>query len=167
LIGLFCLLCLISGCRRETDPKDVTILFWMALSENKWDKAKKYSIAGSEIFFDKKLRGASLQTKKVEINYNEATVETIIIRETTASGSSFKTYLVRVPKIDIWKVDYAKTLDKIHDKEFKNAFKALKKLGSDAQKTAKEKIYPLKDKGKSTLKNVKNWLTKRFKKVLD
>jgi hypothetical protein len=167
LIGLFCLLCLVSGCLKETDPKDVTIMFWIALSENKWNEAKKYSLEGSETLFDKKQHNISLQVGKVEINYNEATVKTFIIRETAASGSSFKTYLVRVKKTDIWKVDYAKTLDNINDKEFKNVFKALKKLGSDAKKTAKEKIHPLKDKGKSTLENVKNWLKKQFKKVLD
>ncbi len=166
LIGLFCLLCLVSGCLKETDPKDVTIMFWMALSENEWDKAKEYSTEGSETLFDKKRHNFSLQISAVEIDYDVATVETIIVQESAASRSSFKTYLVRRPKTDVWKIDYAKTLDNISDKEFKNAFKVLKKLGADAKKIAQEKIYPLKDKGKLTLEKVKNWLKKQLKKVL-
>lgn len=162
MIGLFCLLCLVSGCRKETDPKDVTILFWMALSENKWDKAKKYSLEGSETLFDKKYQNLSLQIGKVKIDYDVATVATEIIRESAASRSLFQTYLVRIKKTDIWKVDYAKTLDNINDEEFKNALKALKKLGDNVKKTAKEKINPLKDKGKSALNDIKNWIKKRF-----
>ena len=167
MIGLFCLLCLVSGCRKETDPKDVTILFWMALSENKWDKAKEYSLEGSETLFDKKYQNLSLQIGKVTIDYDIATVETEIIQESAASRSLFQTYLIRIKKTDIWKVDYKQTLDNINDKEFENALNALKKLTINVKQTAKDKIHPLKDKGKSTLDNVKNWLNKRFKKVLD
>jgi hypothetical protein len=134
----------------------------MSLSENKWDKAKEYSLNGSESLFDKKRHNLSLQVGKVEIDYDVATVETIIVRESAVSRSSFKTYLVRALKTDIWKVDYAKTLDNINDKEFKNAFKALKELGTDIKKIAKEKVIPLKDKGKSTLETVKSWVKKQF-----
>ncbi len=144
-----------SGCRKETNPKDVTILFWMALSENKWDKAKKYSTEGSAALFDKKRHYISLQVGKVDIDYDVATVETIIIRESAVSRSSFKTYLVRTPKTNIWKVDYPKTVDNMNNEEFKNLFKILKK-------TTKEKIDFLKAKEKSIRVKIKNWLRKQL-----
>ena len=144
LIGLFYFLCLVSGCLKETDPKDVTILFWMSLSENKGDKARKYSLEDSETLFDKKRHNLSLQVGKVEIDYDVAIVETIIIQASAASRLSFKTYLVRTPKTDIWKVDYAKTRDNIGEKEFENAFKALKKLGNNVKKNSGRKNNPFK-----------------------
>lgn len=168
IIGLFCCLSLILGCQKETDPNDVTIMFWVALSENKPDKAKKYSANHSEKLLDKKIRGASIQTGKVEINYDDATVETFINRQSAASGSSFKTYLVRVKKTDHWKVNYNKTLTHIKDKEFKNLFTALKELGSDAKIHAKDKLLTsIKDKSKSTWVSIKNWFKKQKNKLLN
>ncbi|NOQ36833.1 MAG: hypothetical protein GQ569_13215 [Methylococcaceae bacterium] len=167
MVGLFCLLCLLSSCRKETDPNDVTILFWTALAENRPDEAKQYSVPDSELFFDKKLRNAYVQTGKVEINYDQATVETFISRQSAASGSSFTTYLIRVQKSDLWKVDYKRTLDNIDDKKFKDLFSTLHKLGKEAKTHAKEKLFPaVKDKTKILWESVKNWFKKQTKKLL-
>ena len=163
MIGLFCLLCLIAGCRKQTDPADVTVLFWTALAENNPEKAKKHATPGSEYFFDEKLKNAYIQTGKVEIHYDEATVETFISRQSAASSSSFKTYLIRIQKDDHWKVDYKKTLDNLKDKEFKDLFKSIRQMGKDALTHTKENFLPsVKEKSKSFLEKVKDW----FKKLL-
>lgn len=117
----------------------------------------------SEHFFDKKLRNAYIQTGKVKINYDQATVETFINRQSAASGSSFTTYLIRVQKSDHWKVDYKRTLDNIDEPKFKDLFHTINKLTKEAKTHAKEKLIPsVKDKSKSIWKSVKNW----FKKLL-
>ncbi len=163
LIGLFCLLCLVTGCRKQTDPADVTLMFWTALSENDHEKAKKHSTAGSDYFFDKKLLNANVQTGKVEINFDEAIVQTFITRQSAASSSTFNTYLIRIQKSDHWKVDYKRTLDNIDDKEFKNLFKTLRSAGKEAIQKTKEKLWPkIKEKTKGVIDKIKNWFKKLF-----
>ncbi len=163
LIGFFCLLCLVSGCRRETDPTDVTIMFWTALSENNWERAKKYSVEGSVPLFNKKTRNIYLQTGTVVINYDKASVETTISRAIATGGLSFKTYLVRIKQNDIWKVDYPRTVGEIKDKKFTAILEVFKKIGLDAKTKVKEKIPWVKDK----IAIVKNWFKKRVKKLVN
>lgn len=163
LTGLFCLLCLVSGCRSQTNPADVTLMFWTALSENNHGKAKKYSIAGSEYFFDKKLQNAHVLTGKVEINFDEAIVETFIYRQSPASGSTFNTYLIRIQKSDHWRVDYKRTLDNIDETEFKNLFQTIREAGKEAIQKTKEKLWPkIEEKGKAVIEKIKNWFKKLF-----
>jgi len=167
LIGLFCLFGFILGCRRETDPTDVTIMFWTALSENNWEKAKKYSVKGSKALFDKNTRNIYLQTGTAVVNYDKASVETSINGVTASHGLSFKTYLVRIKENDTWKVDYAKTISGMNAKKFDSLLHVFKKIGSTTKAKVKEKIPWIKAKGKSILTAVKNWVKKRFKKLLD
>ncbi|MDQ7089717.1 MAG: hypothetical protein Q9M50_03620 [Methylococcales bacterium] len=164
LIGLFCLLSMISGCWRETDPSDVTILFWTALSEKNWDEAKEYSVEGSEALFDKTQGYGYLQTGNVVINYDNATVETMISRKTAAKGHSFITYLVRVKQSDLWKVDYARTKAEIKQREFKDALKIIQQLSSAVKITVKQKMSLIKNKAISLFVTVKKWFKKQTKK---
>ena len=122
IAGLFCLLYLVSDYRRDATPSDVTITFWIALSENNKKLAKEHSIIGSEPFSNERLYNASLQIGDVNIQENYAVVETFISRESAASSSSFQTYLTRTQDSAPWKVDYQLTLSNIKDKEFESIF---------------------------------------------
>lgn len=123
IVGLFCLLLLVSACTRTENPDDVTIVFWTALIDYDLEKAAAYSIEGSAQFFDEKVRNASLQVGKTHYDCDGATVETEIIRQSAAASSSFKTYLVMDEDEQQWKVDYRRTLkaiDQVSDKRFKH-----------------------------------------------
>ena len=157
IVGLFYVLCVLSGCRKETDPGDVTILFWVALSEGDWREAKGYSTQGSEDLFSKDLKASHIQIGKVNIHYNQATVETSINREYAAKSESFTTYLIRIPKNDTWKVDYIKTHQAIKKNELQGLVPAVKAMGS---KVKIETILWFKNLTASLV----NWIKSFFKK---
>lgn len=138
IVGLFCLLLLVSACTRTENPDDVTIAFWTALTEYDLEKAADYSTEGSARLFNEKLRNASLQVKKTKYNCDGATVETYIRLQSAGSSSAFKTVLVRDDEEDVWKVDYPRTLaniDKVADKRFKNIVTATKETGATVKVT--------------------------------
>lgn len=156
-VGLFCVLCLLLGCRKETDPGDVTILFWVALSEGSWENAKDYSTKGSDDLFSKEIKGVHVQIGKVVINYDHATVETYINREYSAKAEAFTTHLIRTPKNDIWKVDYQKTYQSMKTRELKSLLYTVKEIG---EKAKIEIVVWFKNQGLSVL----NWVKSFFKK---
>ncbi|MCK4494635.1 MAG: hypothetical protein KAU26_11295 [Methylococcales bacterium] len=151
------MLCVLSGCRKETDPGDVTILFWVALSEGNWEEAKDYSTQGSEDLFSKDTKSSHIQIGKVNIHYNQATVETYINREYAAKAESFKTYLIRIPKNDHWKVDYPKTYQAIKKNDLKSLVFTVKAIG------AKVKIETTLW-FKNLIASLVNWMKSFFKK---
>lgn len=132
IVGLFCLVLLLVGCTKPSNPDDVAVRFWTALAENKLDKAKEYSTEDSAALFDKRLRNASVQVGKVKYVCDGATVETQITLQSAAASSSFKTFLIRDTVEDKWKVDYPHTLksiDTAYDKRFKNILTTTKDAG--------------------------------------
>ncbi len=135
-VGLFCLVLLLSACRRTDNPDDVAIEFWTALIENDLKKAAQYSTESSAQAFNENLRNASLQIGHVKYICNGATVETHIQLQSAAASSSFKTVLIRDEEKDAWKVDYPLTLEsmnKARDKRFKNIVETGKEAGKNAQ----------------------------------
>ncbi len=157
IVGLFFLLCLLSSCRKETDPSDVTILFWVALSEGNWEEAKGYSTQGSEDLFSNDIKSSHVQIGKVNIHYDQATVETYLNREYAAKAESFTTYLIRIPKNDTWKVDYPKTYQSIKQSELQSLASAVKEMGTKAKI---ETTLWFKNLASSIL----NWVKSFFKK---
>jgi hypothetical protein len=139
IVGLFCLLLLVSACTRTENPDDVTIAFWTALTENDLEEAAKYSIEGSAKLFDKhllRLRNASLQVGKTRYNCDGASVNTYISLQSAGTSSSFDTLLIRDYQEDVWKVDYPRTIDnidKVFDKRFKNIVTTTKEKGKEVK----------------------------------
>ena len=158
MAGLFCLCWLLSGCLKQTDPKDATILFWTAVSENNLDEAKKLSTEGSEIFFPEKFQNLSFQTAKAVIDYDYAVVETTLRFQSAGNRSKFNTFLVRDAKTDYWKVDYKRTINGIVDKKFKNLFLVMKEAVKKVQKKTEEKILPV-------MPAIKRFFTKIWKGI--
>jgi hypothetical protein len=134
-VGLFCLLVLVSACRRTDNPDDVTIEFWTALIEYDLEKATHYSTEESAHLFNENLRNASLQVGRVRYICDGATVETYIQLQSEAASSSFQTILIRDESVDQWKVDYPRTLvniSEISENRFKNIVDKTKEAGKTA-----------------------------------
>ncbi len=169
MAGLFCLCLYLSGCLKATDPKDATILFWTAVSEDNLEEAKQYSTEGSEVFFNKKFHNLSLQTGKVVIDYDYAVVETHLRFQSAGSSSSaFNTFLRRDAKTDHWKVDYKRTINGIVDKEFRNLFDVIKEVGKQVQKKAGENMMPaIKRFGKKLWKAIGHFFRKLMDKLFE
>jgi hypothetical protein len=133
IVGLFLVLSLLSSCRKETDPGDVTILFWNALSEKNWMKAQYYSVDGSKALFTKNFSSSHIQIGKVNIHYDAASVETYISREYAATNQSFLTYLIRIPKSDYWRVDYPHTFREIKKSRLRSLLEVVKAISTEVK----------------------------------
>ena len=159
-VGLFCFL-LLSGCNKPTNPDDVTIAFWDAMSEYDLEQAKYYSTAASQRLFNEKLRNSSFQIGKVKYDCDGATVETRIARQSAEASSAFITFVIRDQKEDRWKVDYPRTIasiDQVSDKRFKNIIASTKETG----KAVKEKVH-----FKTFFKELWHAITTVFKNLKD
>ena len=157
IVGLFCCFLVLSSCRKETDPGDVTILFWEALSEKDWDAADYYSIDGSSALFNKNLRSSHVQIGDINIHYDQATVKTYVSREYAAKDQSFLTYLVRIPETDQWRVDYPQTYQKIKQGDLNSLVEVVKHLGGELKIDLGKWFKGL---GASMLKSIKGFFKK-------
>jgi hypothetical protein len=159
LIGLFCLLLLVSSCQKAENPDDVTILFWTALAEDDLATAQSYSTEGSEQFFNtKKVLNASCQIGKVNYENNgNATVETYIRLQSSAASSFFNTYLVKDSN-NQWKVDYSHTLNNISEQPFRNVLDSIQETGSELKSNSGIFISELGRSIVTVFKNLKDRL---------
>jgi len=128
LVGFFYVCILLSGCLKATDPEDVTKKFWLAISENNLSNAQKNCLQANKFSLDKTLHNLRLQTGKVIINYDYATVETSLQFQAVGNKLNFKTYLQREAKTDHWKVDYKKTMALKSSSQLKALIPMLKTL---------------------------------------
>lgn len=150
IVGLFCLLLLVSACTRTENPDDVAIAFWTALAEHDLEQAKYFSTEDSARLFNEDMRNASIQVGKVKYVCDGATVETWVIRQSAEASSSFKTILIRDQEQDRWKVDYPQTIENISEKRFKSII-------TTAKETVKVSVWSfIKELGHSIVTLFKN-----------
>jgi len=146
-IGLFCLLAGLTGCYPPTNPREVTVAFWTAISENDAETARQYTAEQMPLVVDKKLRNAFVQTGKVAIDYDVAFVDTRLTLRTAANTLVFQTFLIREQQTDKWYVSYQQTLFAMPSPGLKSIVTSLKETGQEAKQQVKEN-------GKSWLKSL-------------
>jgi hypothetical protein len=146
-IGLFCLQVNLTGCYPATNPREVTVAFWTAMSENDAETARQYTAEQMPLQVDKKLRNAFVQTGKVAIDYDTALVETQLSLRTAANTLAFHTFLIREQQTDKWYVSYQQTIHSMPSPGLKSIVTSLKETGQEAKQQVKEN-------GKSWFKNL-------------
>jgi hypothetical protein len=138
LIGLFCLLALISGCQKPSHAGQVTTAFWTALIQADIESAKQYATEDSQhLITEKDIRkNATLSTGKIIVDDNHATVQTTL----TEGGRtySFKTALLKESKL--WKIDYKQTLINISTIPFNAIFKSLEEISETLNKQLEQQM---------------------------
>lgn len=159
-IGLFCLCVSLTGCYPPTNPREVTVAFWTAISENNEEVARQYTAEQMPLVADKKLRNAFVQTGKVAIDYDVAIVETQLSFRTAANTLAFKTFLIREQQTDKWYVSYQQTLFAMPSPGLKSIVTSLKETGQEAKQQVKEN-------GKSWLKSLWHKIVAVLKKLKD
>lgn len=146
--GLFLLLLALSGCETAKSPDQVTRAFWTAVIDNDLEKAEGYATADSRSLVTSSTRDysqiASLETGKVIIDGNAASVETVLNpQDETVAPRAFLTELV--VENELWRVDFRRTQNNMTGMLFDGFFKGLHNLGEKLQKQF-EKQMPLLEK---------------------
>ena len=142
LLGLFCLLFMMSGCQAVLSPEQVTLAFWEAMVQSNLESARKHVTQGTQHLVTKQqnLEGASIKTGEVVINGTNATVSTIMTLKKPESNKllSFNTVLLK--ENDLWKVDYQKTLNNLSILPFGELFNSLRAIGDTINKELEQQI---------------------------
>ena len=149
--GLFLLLLAvaITGCEPVKTPEQVTLAFWRALSEVDLPEAESYLSEDSRGILTPSslpaIKNASIETGRIIIDGNRATVKTQIRQEnSTGSIPAFQTALVQ--ENEHWKIDYKQTLNNISGNVFGGFFKSLENIGNKLNEQL-EKQLPIIEKG--------------------
>ena len=142
LLGLFCLLFMLSGCQAVLSPEQVTLAFWEAMAQGNLESARKHATQETQHLVTKQqnLEGASIKTGEVVINGTNATVSTIMTLKKPESNKllSFNTVLLK--ENDLWKVDYQKTLNNLSILPFGELFNSLRAIGDTINKELEQQI---------------------------
>jgi hypothetical protein len=142
LLGLFCLLFMLSGCQAVLSPEQVTLAFWEAMVQGNLESARKHATQETQHLVTKQqnLEGASIKTGEVVINGTNATVSTIMTLKKPENNKllSFNTVLLK--ENDLWKVDYQKTLNNLSILPFGELFNSLRAIGDTINKELEQQI---------------------------
>ena len=143
IIGLFCLQLLLVSCQTADQPADITKAFWVALAKNDLQTARQFATQDSHSLITEASEPAKevpLQIGTIEINDQNATVETQMIVQSDGSNKEvqFKTYLEK--ENGLWKVDYQQTLDNMPNSVFADLFESLQGLGETFNKQLEQQI---------------------------
>jgi hypothetical protein len=142
LLGLFCLLFMLSGCQVVLSPEQVTLAFWEAMAQSNLESARKHATQETQHLVTKQqnLEGASIKTGEVVINGTNATVSTIMTLKKPENNKllSFNTVLLK--ENDLWKVDYQKTLNNLSILPFGELFNSLRAIGDTINKELEQQI---------------------------
>jgi hypothetical protein len=161
IIGLFCLLLLISACNRTDNPDDVTVIFWTALAENNLEKAQHYSTAKIDKLFNPQLLNASVQVGKTQYECYKATVQTYLNLRLNNRQLFFKTVVIRDDEKDVWIVDYKNTLANVNavlNVPSKDILTHTKQLGQQVTADSGTFLKSLWQSIKDSFKLFKQWL---------
>ena len=144
IIGLFCLQFLVVSCQTAAEqPAEVTKAFWIALAKNDLQTARQFVTQDSHSLITEASEPAKdvpLKIGTIEINDQNATVETQTIVQSDGSNKEvqFKTYLKK--ENGLWKVDYQQTLDNMPNSVFADLFESLQGLGETFNKQLEQQI---------------------------
>ena len=142
LLGLFCLLFMLSGCQAVLSPEQVTLAFWEAMAQSNLESARKHATQETQHLVTKQqnLEGASIKTGEVVINGTNATVSTILTLKKPENNKllSFNTVLLK--ENDLWKVDYQKTLNNLSILPFGELFNSLRAIGDAINKELEQQV---------------------------
>lgn len=142
LLGLFCLLFMLSGCQAVLSPEQVTLAFWEAMVQGNLESARKHVTQETQHLVTKQqnLEGASIKTGEVVIDGTNATVSTIMTLKKPENNKllSFNTVLLK--ENDLWKVDYQKTLNNLSILPFGELFNSLRVFGDAINKELEQQI---------------------------
>lgn len=146
--GLFLFLLALTGCETAKSPDQVTLAFWTAVIDNDLEKAEGYATADSRSLVTSSTRDysqiASLETGKVIIDGNAASVETVLKpQDESVAARAFLTELV--VENEQWRVDFRRTQNNMTGMLFDGFFRGLQNLGEKLQKQF-EKQMPLLEK---------------------
>lgn len=146
--GLFLFLLALTGCETAKSPDQVTRAFWTAVIDNDLEKAEGYATADSRSLVTSSTRDysqiASLETGKVIIDGNAASVETVLKpQDESVAARAFLTELV--VENEHWRVDFRRTQNNMTGMLFDGFFRGLQNLGEKLQKQF-EKQMPLLEK---------------------
>ena len=142
LLGLFCLLFMLSGCQVVLSPEQVTLAFWGAMAQSNLESARKHATQETQHLVTKQqnLEGASIKTGEVVINGTNAIVSTIMTLKKPKNNKllSFNTVLLK--ENDQWKVDYQKTLNNLSILPFGELFNSLRAIGDAINKELEQQV---------------------------
>lgn len=142
LIGLFCLLGLLSGCQTALSPTQTTTTFWKAMTEGDIESAREYATRETQsiVTIQPNLKGASLKTEQVVIDGPNAKVETILTLREDENNKllSFDTVLSK--ENDLWKVDYRQTTNSLSFLPFGEVFNSLRAIGDVINKQLEQQL---------------------------
>lgn len=146
--GLLFIVFALSGCESAKTPDQVTRSFWTALIDNDLATAESYVTDDSRALLAAPPHDfsniTSLETGKVIIDGNIASVETILNSEDSSlSPRPFETALVI--ENELWRIDYRRTQQNMAGTVFDGFFKSLQNLGEKFQNQF-EKQLPLLEK---------------------
>lgn len=146
--GLLFILFALSGCESAKTPDQVTRSFWTALIDNDLATANSYVTEDSRTLLAASSHDysniTSLETGKVIIDGEIASVETTLISEDTSlRPRPFETALII--ENELWRIDYRRTQQNMARTVFDSFFKSLQNLGEKFQNQF-EKQLPLLEK---------------------
>lgn len=145
--GLFlCLVLILASCVSAKTPEQVTLAFWTALAEGNMKKAKRYATQDSRDLVSssaqKPLENTSYQTRRIIIDGDQATVETLIHRPTDSDENQdtdiFLTVLTR--EDGDWRVDYRQTRKNLSGNLFDGFLDSLQNLGEKLNKQLERQL---------------------------
>jgi hypothetical protein len=142
LIGLLCLLFLLSGCQAVSTPEQVTTGFWEAMADGDIDDARKYATRDSKYLVNKQqnLEDATVKAETALINGSNATVATFMTLNKSEIDDVFSFDTVLLKENDQWKVDYQQTLNNLSILPLGDIFRSLRALGETFNKELKQQI---------------------------
>lgn len=142
---LLFLVFLLSGCQLASTPEQVTKAFWTAISNGDIQEAEQLATEDSRSLLvssaQEHLKVSTIETGKILIDGNIASVETIINSQDPKSKDTFLTELKL--ENEHWKIDYRKTLTNQSNNIFGGFFKSLQNFGEQLNKKLEQEIPKL------------------------
>lgn len=141
IVGLICLVLLLSACFSQKTPQQVTQAFWQAVISNNAKGAVEYSTLTDEQGYDKFSRdwsGFEPSWGKVVIDGNQASIVSSFYKVDSTGTHNRKLISYLVHQSEQWRVDYARTAKQMRGGSLTNLFDQLGQTISD-QLTASSK----------------------------
>lgn len=133
------------ACSAKITPQEVTQSFWLAIEQN--DSQDIKTLISSPADFDGTMpfQVSDIQTKKVVIENQLATVETeLVVLDEKPFRTTIQTHLIQIQ--NNWKVDYQKTISSVTQiSATEKALDNIKELGKIFSNSVDQSIQDLKE----------------------
>ena len=136
---LWLLILSLSGCTSFKTPDEVAGAFWQAMADQNVDSARTFVVAESRgrlMQPDERVKGAAATLGEIRIKGDDARVDTLLQFPKDANRPSISVYTFLRKERDLWKVDYAKTMESLEKSgTLGRVMEDLKALSEDLSKS--------------------------------